>query len=267
MDDGFYKLDLSIAWNSSDPAWTHFDTSISYQENRTSILRLALSKDGSIVFAGDGSVTSMINFEMGAITDSDSGIIYDIKCDNDADCIVSIFDPSNGKRATVKPARAPLTPLVALGNGAFVSARKSIILLQSYGYQLEPTKMFQEYKIADNSLGVLNHALNKVYMLDVTTLVWTKLADAPLPYFKSSCAMSGDYLVAFGGYNAHGGYNPNNGTVIMNGNPPSILNVKENVWVTEYKPSTSSAAPLKGGAISIYSGVLLLVFAIITVGY
>lgn len=112
-----------------------------------------------------------------------------------------------------------------------------------------------------------NHALNKVYMLDVTTLVWTKLADAPLPYFKSSCAMSGDYLVAFGGYNAHGGYNPNNGTVIMNGNPPSILNVKENVWVTEYKPSTSSAAPLKGGAISIYSGVLLLVFAIITVGY
>lgn len=188
MDDGFYKLDLSIAWNSSDPAWTHFDTSISYQENRTSILRLALSKDGSIVFAGDGgfhyntrsrdsifpfivktrtwmplinkslgdgSVTSMINFEMGAITDSDSGIIYDIKCDNDADCIVSIFDPSNGKRATVKPARAPLTPLVALGNGAFVSARKSIILLQSYGYQLEPTKMFQEYKIADNSLGVL----------------------------------------------------------------------------------------------------------------
>jgi len=101
-------------------------------------------------------------------------------------------------------------------------------------------------------------------MLDVATLAWTRLTDAPSPYYKPICAVSGDYLVAYGGYSAYGGPN---GTIVMNGGDPSILDLKENVWVTAYKPSSlSSRASRAIGAISLLSSAVLTASVIMSIG-
>jgi hypothetical protein len=87
--------------------------------------------------------------------------------------------------------------------------------------------------------------LKDVYMLDVATSVWSKLADAPSSYYEPICAVSGDFLVVYGGYSTYADNGHDGKTIVTNGNPPSILNLKDNVWVTEYKPlSTSSSSPL-----------------------
>ncbi|KAG0359873.1 hypothetical protein BG005_011930 [Podila minutissima] len=62
--------------------------------------------------------------------------------------------------------------------------------------------------------------LSNVYMLDVATLVWTTLADAPSPYYKAICAVSGDNLILYGGYSAHPAVFSGNGSIVTNGNPP-----------------------------------------------
>jgi len=113
--------------------------------------------------------------------------------------------------------------------------------------------------IVEDSATPTNRSLNGVYMLDVVTLVWTRLADAPSPYYKPICAVSGDYLVTYGGYSAYG-YSYS--AIVTNGNPPSILNLKENVWVTEYKPLMTSGVS-EARVISICSTAILLILGIV----
>ena len=111
-----------------------------------------------------------------------------------------------------------------------------------------------------------NVALKEVYVLDVVTATWSKLPDAPLPYFKPVCAVSADSLILYGGYSAHAGHVVN-GTVVTNGGDPSILDLKENVWVTAYKPSSSSSRTSRAiGAISLLSSAVLTASVIMSIG-
>ncbi|KFH63633.1 hypothetical protein MVEG_10327 [Podila verticillata NRRL 6337] len=111
-----------------------------------------------------------------------------------------------------------------------------------------------------------NVALKEVYVLDVATATWSKLLDAPSPYYKPVCAVSADSLILYGGYSAHAG-NVANGTIVTNGGNPSILDLKENVWVTAYKPSSSvSSASRASGAISFLSSAVLVTSAMMSVG-
>ncbi|KAF8922825.1 hypothetical protein BGZ52_010905, partial [Haplosporangium bisporale] len=80
------------------------------------------------------------------------------------------------------------------------------------------------------------------------------------------CAVSADSLILYGGYSAHAG-NVANGTIVTNGGNPSILDLKENVWVTAYKPSSSvSSASRASGAISFLSSAVLVTSAMMSVG-
>lgn len=127
-------------------------------------------------------------------------------------------------------------------------------------------------KPANESLPTEDITLKDVYMLDVATSAWTKLTDAPSTYYKPVCAVSGDYLIVYGGYSAHpvGNhfYGLVDGIVVTNGNPPSILDLKNNAWVTEYRPSvsTSSSSSLVGQSMSLgyYSIVLGSIASIVS---
>ncbi|KAG0016097.1 hypothetical protein BGZ82_001207 [Podila clonocystis] len=111
-----------------------------------------------------------------------------------------------------------------------------------------------------------NVALKDIYMLDVATATWTKLPDAPSPYYKPVCAVSGDSLILYGGYSAHAGETVN-GTIVTNGNDPSIFNLGSNTWVKEYKPSTTSGAYSEAsGARSSYSNAAFVVFLVMAFG-
>lgn len=111
-----------------------------------------------------------------------------------------------------------------------------------------------------------NVALKEVYVLDVATATWSKLPDAPSPYYKPICAVSAGSLILYGGYSAHAG-DVANGTIVTNGGDPSILDLKENIWVTAYKPSSStSSASQVSDAISFLSSAVLVTSAIMSVG-
>ncbi|KAF9326127.1 hypothetical protein BG006_010419 [Podila minutissima] len=111
-----------------------------------------------------------------------------------------------------------------------------------------------------------------VYLFDVASKAWTKLKDAPAAFAYGVCAVSGDHLIVYGGYseytvsvNGSIVYREDgsaNGTIGYN-NAISILNLKTNTWVDEYKPSSSvlqsSALSSLGGMKTLmYSGALAL---------
>lgn len=112
----------------------------------------------------------------------------------------------------------------------------------------------------------INVALKDMYILDIPTVTWTKLPDAPSPYYKPICAVSADSLILYGGYSAHAG-DIANGTIVTNGNEPSIFNLENNTWVKEYKPCTASGEFSEaGGARSSYSNIAFVVFVIMAIG-
>ncbi|KAF9313989.1 hypothetical protein BG003_004655 [Podila horticola] len=79
-----------------------------------------------------------------------------------------------------------------------------------------------------------NIVLDDVYEFDVETSVWTKISTTPVGYFNAVCAVSGDSLILYGGYQEFDG---SIGLKVPNSNVPSIFNLKTNNWVSEYAPS------------------------------
>lgn len=82
-----------------------------------------------------------------------------------------------------------------------------------------------------------NLALDDVYMLDVATLVWTKLASLPTKYYGGVCAVSGDSFIIWGGYSTYSG-----DMVVVQSNlgGPIVLDLKANTWGTNYTPSSKT---------------------------
>ncbi|KAK3805812.1 MAG: hypothetical protein J3Q66DRAFT_359765 [Benniella sp.] len=73
-------------------------------------------------------------------------------------------------------------------------------------------------------------AYQDVYIFDVATSVWSRLADAPRPALGPGCAVSGDSFLYWGGAKF------NNATE-LNEEGPAILNLVSNTWGNRYTPS------------------------------
>lgn len=120
-------------------------------------------------------------------------------------------------------------------------------------------------KQASNSTS--NAVQSDVYIFDITTAAWTKLKDAPSAFAYGVCAVSGDHLIVYGGYSEYTAsvngsivYREDgsaNGTIAYN-NAISILDLKTNTWVDEYKPS---AAVLQSSALSVFGGMKTMMYS------
>ncbi|KFH66566.1 hypothetical protein MVEG_07091 [Podila verticillata NRRL 6337] len=98
---------------------------------------------------------------------------------------------------------------------------------------------------ANNIFGSVgeNPILNDVSAFDVETSTWTKLTETPNGYYLAACAVSGDSLILYGGFDKlYPIPQPN----IHNDNVPVIFNLKDKVWVANYTPS--AVPPASGGS-------------------
>ncbi|GJJ76128.1 hypothetical protein EMPS_08487 [Entomortierella parvispora] len=128
------------------------------------------------------------------------------------------------------------TPISA--TGAIPSPRKTPCFASAYN----GTKLIIAGGAIDNS-GTRapvnpNLALDDVYMLDVPTMVWTKMASMPSKYYGGICAVSGDSFIIWGGYNTFSG-----DSVVIQSNlgGPIVLDMKANSWGTVYTPSSKTS--------------------------
>ncbi|KAK3805814.1 MAG: hypothetical protein J3Q66DRAFT_359770 [Benniella sp.] len=71
---------------------------------------------------------------------------------------------------------------------------------------------------------------NDVFIYDVATSVWSKLANAPRPAWGAVCATSGDSLIYWGGTNTKGEVSASNDE------GPAILNIASNTWGSRFTP-------------------------------
>ncbi|KAF9336029.1 hypothetical protein BG006_009920 [Podila minutissima] len=82
--------------------------------------------------------------------------------------------------------------------------------------------------------------LTDVSVFDVETSTWTKVTETPNAYYQAACAVSGDSLILYGGFDKlYPIPQPN----IHNDNVPVIFNLKDKVWVANYTPSAVPPPP------------------------
>ncbi|KAG0336918.1 hypothetical protein BG004_007860 [Podila humilis] len=95
-----------------------------------------------------------------------------------------------------------------------------------------------------------NDVLNDVYSFDVATATWSKLANTPVGFYGSVCAVSGDYVIFYGGYNE---YSEMPRRLVYNENKPYIMSLKDNAWVDEFTPANigGPGSPPPSGADSV----------------
>ncbi|GJJ76171.1 hypothetical protein EMPS_08530 [Entomortierella parvispora] len=110
---------------------------------------------------------------------------------------------------------------------------------------------------------VPNLALDDVYMLDVATMVWTKMANMPTKYFGAACAASGDSFIIWRGYNV---CSSDMMAVTANWGGPAILDMKANTWGTSYTPPSKTtnggnSSALNFSAKSFMTGYLAIAAA------
>ncbi|KAG0349464.1 hypothetical protein BG004_005815 [Podila humilis] len=272
--DLFFRLDLSTAWASTDPAWKRLTLrNQEYLKQDFRYERFALGRDGSAIFVGTYIQDALADFtpyntrqnvwmpsyktetipdkfQLGTVTDLDTGLIYDIKAENESDCRLSAFDPSNGKKTTDVFYCANFGSNLETNSpqGTYSKAKKNsvrkqhIYLTAAYG----GSKLILAGGLSQSAnprQELVNAALRDVYMLDVASMVWTKLLDLPVQAYDAACAVSGDYLVIYGGYSSYS-FNRTAGVIVTSGSPPTIFNIKDNDYVSDYKPHSSSSAQL-----------------------
>jgi hypothetical protein len=81
--------------------------------------------------------------------------------------------------------------------------------------------------------------MDDVFMFDVATLAWSKLANAPRSSYGAVCATSSDSFIYWGGFRFVG----NESDVVNIDEGPAILNLASNTWGTSYKPSDKPQDP------------------------
>ncbi|KAG0354004.1 hypothetical protein BG005_006809 [Podila minutissima] len=89
-----------------------------------------------------------------------------------------------------------------------------------------------------------NDVLSEVYIFDIDTSTWSKVGNTPVGFYGSVCAVTGDNLIFYGGYNQ---YSELPRRFVYNENKPYIFNLKDNTWVTDFVPA-KLGGPGTGGA-------------------
>ncbi|KAG0097620.1 hypothetical protein BGZ93_002365 [Podila epicladia] len=79
-----------------------------------------------------------------------------------------------------------------------------------------------------------NDVLSEVFIFDIDTSTWSKVGDTPVGFYGSICAVTGDNLIFYGGYNQ---YSELPRRFVYNANKPYIFNLKDNTWVTDFVPA------------------------------
>ncbi|KAF9098319.1 Leucine-zipper-like transcriptional regulator 1 [Mortierella sp. AM989] len=102
-------------------------------------------------------------------------------------------------------------------------------------------------------------SMDDIYMFDVTTATWTKLANLPKAYSGASCAASGDSFIIWGG-RVILGVLEDQMKFIEGG--PSVLDMQKNQWGTSYTPSSPTDSPNSSGT---GASVVAAILAIVTV--
>ncbi|KAF9293459.1 hypothetical protein BGZ74_011706 [Mortierella antarctica] len=301
--DELYKLDLSTAWTTSEPVWTRLPSpDVKYPTVGIRSDRLVLLKDGSALFAGtyisgvirhiqsfntrqckwmpsmdQNSVRGL--FQLGKVTDLDTGLIYDIASESNTEgnCYLSIFDPARGKMSDEPFACGAFGNNLGVGapKGTYSTFRRRIYYLETPSrFVTMPEKaVIQSFNPADKDLTVVNttgdipdarvgscfavaYGGSKLILLGGGMQV-PKPSPGQTPT-TANVALKDVYMLP----RAHPVANYN-GTVVANMGAPSILNLKDNVWVKEYTPAETSdaAALLRGGLLGIY-GVTVLGLAV-----
>ncbi|KFH66585.1 hypothetical protein MVEG_07110 [Podila verticillata NRRL 6337] len=95
------------------------------------------------------------------------------------------------------------------------------------------------------ALGSLNSSsldqiTRDVFVFDVASSAWFKVSETPVGHSNGVCAISGDMLVLYGGFQTPNAYPKKVGT--PNSNAPSIFNLKDKVWVDTYVPTSGSGS-------------------------
>ncbi|KAG0337804.1 hypothetical protein BG000_004953 [Podila horticola] len=287
---GFFSLDLSTAWSKATPAWKKLGP-LPRLANQTGEASITLSKDGATLYVAQGlafapytiatnttgeevaaEIGFMDLFSLGQIRDTDTGKIYGVgSCyannstiiGDRPGCFISTYDPLGRKSIStsgVSGLDATGDSPDARGGACFASAFDGTKIVLAGGLKQAPS---------NSTSGAVQ---SDVYVFDIASKVWTKLPDAPVAFAYGVCAVSGEQLIVYGGYSEYTAsvngsivYREDgsaNGTIAYN-NVISILNLKTNTWVDEYKPSAtapqSSALSSFGSMKSLmYSGALAL---------
>ncbi|KAG0010623.1 hypothetical protein BGZ82_003350 [Podila clonocystis] len=308
----FYLLDLTQSWPAKWPRWVAQPL---YRYPFNSYTSLALTSDGTAAFVSYPFYLQAYNvptrlwfppradthdcpmlFNVGSITDTDSGLIYGLKSSNDdvPYWMLSIFDPANGRCTTQGMAYFAIKGQGEL-KGVYSRAQGALFFMDTANLGNPATGKLTMYKydimsqtltnitvtgtipdarngtcVASNADGtkvilagglkgandstttppVTNvtapgHALQDIYLLDVGSLSWSRLKDAPAAYYDSVCAFQGNHLILYGGYKS---FNSNNlSNYEYNTNDLAILDVKNNVWINNYTAPAMSGASAKMG--------------------
>ncbi|KAG0340110.1 hypothetical protein BG005_003305 [Podila minutissima] len=267
----------------NSPRWTFHPI---YRSTIDSYTNLALTNDGATAFLSHRFFLKAYKvatfqwfpsranteefpalFNVGSITDTDSGLIYELASSGDdiPYWVLSIFDPASGRCTTQGMAsfaikgRGQLKGVFSRSQtltnttvtGTIPDARKGACLASN----AEGTKII----LAGGLKGAANdsttttppvtntttpgQALQDIYLFDVESLTWSRLKDSPTPYYHAACAFQGNHLILLGGYKSFNSYNLSN--YEYNTNDVAILDVKDNVWINSYTAPAMSAANAK----------------------
>ncbi|KAF9371530.1 hypothetical protein CPB97_001902 [Podila verticillata] len=174
------------------------------------------------------------------------------------------FAGVSGNKATISQYDDKTRSVQATGStGEIPDARGGACFASAF----DGTKIVLAGGLKQASNSTSNAVQSDVYIFDITTAAWTKLKDAPSAFAYGVCAVSGDHLIVYGGYSEYTAsvngsivYREDgsaNGTIAYN-NAISILDLKTNTWVDEYKPS---AAVLQSSALSVFGGMKTMMYS------
>ncbi|KAG0020140.1 hypothetical protein BGZ82_011685 [Podila clonocystis] len=268
----FYSLDLTTPWPSSKPAWTKlvrqdkpYAGRMGLSKDGTVIYFFTPDKFGTSLVATDTDSGKIIGVRHYVPTYAEGPRII-----KDSQIVFSEFDPkdnsivktalnitefteevvySSARKSLFFASTGPESNLyeynlatknfsAVVGKGqvpeyrkgaCFASANsgKTLILAGGQNVFQPPT---------DNIIGKTGTSpmSTDVSVFDVETSTWTKVTQTPNGYYQAACAVSGDFLILYGGFDKlYPIPQPN----IHNDNVPAIFNLKDKVWVANYTPS------------------------------
>ncbi|KAF8925551.1 hypothetical protein BGZ52_006766 [Haplosporangium bisporale] len=108
-----------------------------------------------------------------------------------------------------------------------------------------------------------NDVLSDVYVFTVASSTWAKVANTPVGFYGATCAVNGDYLIFYGGYNQ---YSSVPLRMVYNANTPYILNLQSNTWVTDFVPAKVGGPAPSGASGKKATGLVGVVVSVLAAG-
>ncbi|KAK3805815.1 MAG: hypothetical protein J3Q66DRAFT_359773 [Benniella sp.] len=290
----FISLDLSTAWTSDAPAFTNHTFDLIPQEFSSEAMVLTKDRSSLLFFydtlmykydvkANEWAKDLVKNwtypaFAEGAVTDTDTGLIYGIQDPNEeppADPAAPIkwkfteYDPTTD---TINSAE--FEGVIELRDQRIMVYSKAAKSIFSYENAYQPEDVaFVAYDVKAKKWSAVKATgdippfrrtpcfasayggkklilaggmsldgtaiMDDVFMFDVATLAWSKLANAPRASYGAVCAASSDSFIYWGGFRFVG----NESDIVNIDEGPAILNLASNTWGTSYKPSDKPQDP------------------------